>query len=158
MAIIAFLLVMLLNTLTIWMSLVGLALAASYPFMKRYTYLPQLYLGMAFGWAIPMAFAAQTGTVPVVAWLLFLANIIWTTVYDTFYAMADREDDLLAGVKSTAVLFGDDDLKNSGYIAGRFSAGAGDDWQTTGLKWRVLSGPAGDGGTVWLPTISLSSS
>lgn len=111
MAIIAFLLVMLLNTLTIWMSLVGVALAASYPFMKRYTYLPQLYLGMAFGWAIPMAFAAQTGTVPVVAWLLFLANIIWTTVYDTFYAMADREDDLLAGVKSTAVLFGDDDLK-----------------------------------------------
>jgi 4-hydroxybenzoate polyprenyltransferase len=66
---------------------------------------------MAFGWAIPMAFAAQTGSVPVVAWLLFLANIIWTTVYDTFYAMADREDDLLAGVKSTAVLFGDDDLK-----------------------------------------------
>ncbi len=110
-ALIAFYLVSLLNTLTIWMSLVGVALAASYPFMKRYTYLPQLYLGMAFGWAIPMAFAAQTGTVPVVAWLLFLANIIWTTVYDTFYAMADREDDLLAGVKSTAVLFGDDDLK-----------------------------------------------
>lgn len=111
MAVIAFLLVMLLNTLTIWMSLVGVALAASYPFMKRYTYLPQLYLGVAFGWAIPMAFAAQTGTVPIVAWLLFLANIIWTTVYDTFYAMADREDDLLAGVKSTAVLFGEDDLK-----------------------------------------------
>lgn len=110
-AIIAFYLVSLLNTLTIWMSVVGVALAASYPFMKRYTYLPQLYLGMAFGWAIPMAFAAQTGTVPIVAWLLFLANIIWTTVYDTFYAMADREDDLLAGVKSTAVLFGDDDLK-----------------------------------------------
>jgi 4-hydroxybenzoate polyprenyltransferase len=111
MAILAFVLVMQLNTLTIWMSVVGVALAASYPFMKRYTYLPQLYLGMAFGWAIPMAFAAQTGTVPIVAWLLFLANIIWTTVYDTFYAMADREDDLLAGVKSTAVLFGDDDLK-----------------------------------------------
>jgi 4-hydroxybenzoate polyprenyltransferase len=111
MAILAFVLVMQLNTLTIWMSVVGVVLAASYPFMKRYTYLPQLYLGMAFGWAIPMAFAAQTGTVPIVAWLLFLANIIWTTVYDTFYAMADREDDLLAGVKSTAVLFGDDDLK-----------------------------------------------
>lgn len=111
MAILAFVLVMQLNTLTIWMSVVGVALAATYPFMKRYTYLPQLYLGMAFGWAIPMAFAAQTGTVPIVAWLLFLANIIWTTVYDTFYAMADREDDLLAGVKSTAVLFGDDDLK-----------------------------------------------
>lgn len=110
-AVIAFYLVSLLNTLTIWMSVVGVALAASYPFMKRYTYLPQLYLGVAFGWAIPMAFAAQTGAVPIVAWLLFLANIIWTTVYDTFYAMADREDDLVAGVKSTAVLFGDDDLK-----------------------------------------------
>lgn len=109
-AVLAFSLVSLLNTLTFWMSLVGVALAASYPFMKRYTYMPQPYLGMAFGWAIPMAFAAQTGSVPIVAWLFFLANIIWTTVYDTFYAMADRDDDLLAGVKSTAVLFGDDDL------------------------------------------------
>lgn len=116
MAIIAFGLVSLLNTLTILLSLVAVLLAATYPFMKRYTYLPQLYLGMAFGWAIPMAFAAQTGTVPVIAWLLFLANIIWTTVYDTFYAMADREDDLLAGIKSTAVLFGDDDLKIQGIL------------------------------------------
>lgn len=116
MALIALGLVLLLNTLTILLSLVALALAASYPFMKRYTYLPQLFLGMAFGWAIPMAFAAQTGTVPVIAWLLFLANIIWTTVYDTFYAMADREDDLLAGIKSTAVLFGDDDLKIQGLL------------------------------------------
>jgi len=110
-ATIAFFLVSLLNTMTIWLSVVAVFLAASYPFMKRYTHLPQLYLGMAFGWAIPMAFAAQTETVPVIAWLLFLANIIWTTVYDTFYAMADRDDDLLAGIKSTAVLFGDDDLK-----------------------------------------------
>lgn len=109
-AISAFFLVSLLNTMTIWMSLIGVFLAASYPFMKRYTHLPQLYLGVAFGWAIPMAFAAQTETVPVIAWLLFLANIIWTTVYDTFYAMADRDDDLLAGIKSTAVLFGEDDL------------------------------------------------
>lgn len=116
MALIALGLVLLLNTLTILLSLVALALAASYPFMKRYTYLPQLFLGMAFGWAIPMAFAAQTGSVPVIAWLLFLANIIWTTVYDTFYAMADREDDLLAGIKSTAVLFGDDDLKIQGLL------------------------------------------
>lgn len=116
MALIAFGLVSLLNTLTIWMSLVGVVLAATYPFMKRYTYLPQLFLGMAFGWAIPMAFAAQTETVPIIAWLLFLANIIWTTVYDTFYAMADREDDLLAGVKSTAILFGDDDLKILGIL------------------------------------------
>lgn len=116
MAIMAFWLVSLLNTLTILLSLVAVVLAAAYPFMKRYTYLPQLFLGMAFGWAIPMAFAAQTGTVPVIAWLLFLANIIWTTVYDTFYAMADREDDLLAGIKSTAVLFGDDDLKIQGIL------------------------------------------
>lgn len=116
MALVAFGLVSLLNSLTMLLSLVAVMLAAAYPFMKRYTYLPQLFLGMAFGWAIPMAFAAQTGTVPVIAWLLFLANIIWTTVYDTFYAMADREDDLLAGVKSTAVLFGDDDLKIQGIL------------------------------------------
>jgi len=105
----AFLLVLQLNTMTVWMSVIGLFLAASYPFMKRYTYLPQVYLGAAFGWAIPMAFAAQTNTVPTVAWLLFLANILWATAYDTFYAMIDREDDLVAGVKSTAILFGDDD-------------------------------------------------
>lgn len=116
MALAALGLVSLLNTLTILLSLVAVVLAAAYPFMKRYTYLPQLFLGMAFGWAIPMAFAAQTGSVPVIAWLLFLANIIWTTVYDTFYAMADREDDLIAGVKSTAVLFGDDDLKILGIL------------------------------------------
>jgi 4-hydroxybenzoate polyprenyltransferase len=76
--------------------------------MKRYTHLPQVYLGAAFGWAIPMAFAAQTGHVPLIAWLLFIANVLWSTIYDTFYAMADREDDILAGVKSTAVLFGND--------------------------------------------------
>ncbi|EEF79671.1 4-hydroxybenzoate octaprenyltransferase [Methylophaga thiooxydans] len=115
-AIIAFCLVSLLNTMTIWLSLVAVLLAASYPFMKRFTHLPQLYLGIAFGWAIPMAFAAQTETIPTIAWLLFLANIIWTTVYDTFYAMADRDDDLLAGIKSTAVLFGDDDLKIQGVL------------------------------------------
>jgi 4-hydroxybenzoate polyprenyltransferase len=108
-SIIAFILVLLLNMLTILMSIVGLFLAATYPFMKRYTHFPQVYLGMAFGWAIPMAFAAQTGNVPVIAWLLFLANILWSIIYDTFYAMADREDDLMAGVKSTAVLFGNND-------------------------------------------------
>lgn len=106
---IAFFLVLLLNMLTILMSIIGLFLAATYPFMKRYTHFPQVYLGMAFGWAIPMAFAAQTGNVPAIAWLLFLANIIWSIIYDTFYAMVDRDDDLLAGVKSTAVLFGNND-------------------------------------------------
>jgi 4-hydroxybenzoate polyprenyltransferase len=105
----AFVLVLQLNTMTILLSVVALLLAASYPFMKRYTYLPQIFLGAAFGWAIPMAFAAQSQTLPPVAWLLFLANILWATAYDTFYAMVDREDDLLAGVKSTAILFGDDD-------------------------------------------------
>lgn len=105
----AFVLVLFLNKMTILMSLVALFLAATYPFMKRYTYLPQVYLGAAFGWAIPMAFAAQSETLPPVAWLLFLANILWATAYDTFYAMADREDDLLAEIKSTAILFGEDD-------------------------------------------------
>ncbi len=118
----AFLLVLLLNSLTIYLSVVGIVLAAIYPFMKRYTYLPQIFLGMAFGWAIPMAFAAQTGTVPAVAWLLFLANIIWATIYDTFYAMVDRDDDLLAGIKSTAILFGDDDRVIIGILQSLFIA------------------------------------
>lgn len=120
--VIAFLLVLLLNTLTIYLSIVGLLLAVIYPFMKRYTYLPQIFLGMAFGWAIPMAFAAQLGSVPAVAWLLFLANIIWATIYDTFYAMVDRDDDLLAGVKSTAILFGDDDRVIIGILQALFIA------------------------------------
>lgn len=106
---VAFLLVLLTNRLTILLSFVGLLLAASYPFMKRYTYLPQVYLGATFGWAIPMAFAAQTGGVPRVGWLLFIGNVLWASVYDTFYAMVDREDDLRIGVKSTAILFGDAD-------------------------------------------------
>ncbi|WP_371822548.1 4-hydroxybenzoate octaprenyltransferase [Methylococcus sp. EFPC2] len=102
----AFALVLLLNWLTIAMSVVGALLASSYPFMKRYTHLPQAYLGLAFGWAVPMSFAAQTGTVPGVAWALYLATIIWALIYDTMYAMVDREDDLKIGVKSTAILFG----------------------------------------------------
>lgn len=109
-ALVAFILVLQLNSLTIALSLIAVALAAIYPFMKRFTYLPQLVLGMAFGWAIPMAFAAQTNTLPAIVWWLFVANIVWTTLYDTFYAMADREDDLQAGVKSTAILFGKYDL------------------------------------------------
>jgi len=105
----AFGLVLLMNELTIWLSLAGVALAASYPFMKRYTHLPQVYLGAAFGWAVPMAFAAQTGSVPKVAWLLFVATVLWATVYDTMYGMVDREDDIKIGIKSTAVLFGEAD-------------------------------------------------
>jgi 4-hydroxybenzoate polyprenyltransferase len=102
----AFVLVLQLNRLTVQLSFIGAFLAASYPFMKRYTHLPQFYLGMAFGWAIPMAFAAQTGSVPTVAWVLFGANVCWSVAYDTAYAMVDRDDDMKVGVKSTAILFG----------------------------------------------------
>lgn len=105
----AFLLVLTMNTLTIMLSFVAVALAACYPFMKRYTHLPQVVLGMAFGWAIPMGFAAQLDTVPSYAWLLFLANILWTVAYDTLYAMVDRDDDLQIGIKSTAILFAEKD-------------------------------------------------
>jgi 4-hydroxybenzoate polyprenyltransferase len=103
---IAFGLVLLLNTLTIKLSFIGAFLAASYPFMKRYTHLPQAYLGIAFGWAVPMAFAAQMNAIPPVAWVLYLAVTLWALVYDTMYAMVDKDDDLKIGVKSTAILFG----------------------------------------------------
>lgn len=96
-----------LNRLALFLAVPGAFLAATYPFLKRYTYLPQLYLGLAFGWGIPMAYAAETGTVPAVAWLLLIINILWATAYDTMYAMADRPDDLKIGVKSTAILFGE---------------------------------------------------
>jgi 4-hydroxybenzoate polyprenyltransferase len=102
----AFALVLLMNRLTIALSVIGALLAASYPYTKRYTHLPQFYLGAAFGWSIPMAFAAQTGAVPPLAWVLFGANVFWSVAYDTQYAMVDRDDDLKVGVKSTAILFG----------------------------------------------------
>lgn len=105
----AFGLVLLLNTFTILLSFGGAFLAASYPFMKRYTQLPQAYLGMAFGWAVPMTFAAQTNSIPAVAWVMYLAVLLWALVYDTMYAMVDKDDDLKIGVKSTAILFGDYD-------------------------------------------------
>lgn len=105
----AFMLVLTLNRLTIQLAFAAVLLAAVYPFAKRYTHLPQLVLGAAFGWAIPMAFAAVLGEIPKVAWLLFTVNILWSTAYDTFYAMVDRDDDLKIGVKSTAILFGDAD-------------------------------------------------
>lgn len=112
----AFGLVLLTNRLTVYLSVVGVFLAASYPYLKRYTYLPQLYLGLAFGWGIPMAFAAVQGTVPPLAWLLFCANVLWATAYDTWYAMVDREDDIRAGAKSTAILFGEADLAAQGVL------------------------------------------
>jgi 4-hydroxybenzoate polyprenyltransferase len=116
----AFALVLLTNPLTIALSVVGAVLAASYPFLKRHTYLPQVYLGLAFGWGIPMAFAAVQGTVPPLAWLLFLGNLLWTTGYDTWYAMVDRDDDIRMGAKSTAILFGDADLVAQGVLYGGF--------------------------------------
>ncbi|AWQ20425.1 4-hydroxybenzoate polyprenyltransferase [Pantoea ananatis] len=103
---IAFALVLSMNLMTIMLSVVGLALAWVYPFMKRYTHLPQVVLGAAFGWAIPMAWSAVSESLPLVCWLVFLANICWTVAYDTQYAMVDRDDDLKIGVKSTAILFG----------------------------------------------------
>ena len=112
----AFALVLTLNRLTILMSVVGVLLAASYPYLKRYTYLPQVYLGIAFGWGIPMAFAAIQGEVPPVAWVLYVANIFWATAYDTWYAMVDREDDIRMGAKSTAILFGEMDLVAQGVL------------------------------------------
>jgi len=112
----AFVLVLQLNKLTILLSIAGVLLAAIYPFMKRITHLPQVFLGAAFGWSVPMAFAAQTGAVPQIAWLMFLATLLWATAYDTLYAMVDREDDLALGIKSTAILFGDSDRKIVGLI------------------------------------------
>ena len=93
------------NLLTIKLSLIALLLATLYPFTKRWTNLPQLVLGAAFGMSVPMAFSAQTGVVPLTAWLVFIATLVWTLIYDTFYAMADRDEDLKIGVKSTAILF-----------------------------------------------------
>jgi 4-hydroxybenzoate polyprenyltransferase len=105
----AFGLVLQLNDLTIRLSAIALLLAAMYPFTKRYTYLPQFFLGAAYSWSIPMAFAAQLNEIPNIAWWLFTANLFWTVAYDTMYAMVDKSDDLKIGVKSTAILFGNAD-------------------------------------------------
>lgn len=104
--VLAFALVLTLNTMTILLSVAALLLAWVYPFMKRYTHLPQVVLGAAFGWSIPMAFAAVSESVPLSCWIMFLANILWAVAYDTQYAMVDRDDDLKIGIKSTAILFG----------------------------------------------------
>jgi len=102
----AFILVLFTNTLTIYLAFGGLALAASYPFMKRHTYLPQVVLGAAFAWSVPMAYTAETGELHKQVWLLYLITVLWTVAYDTMYAMVDRDDDIKIGVKSTAILFG----------------------------------------------------
>ena len=113
-ALVAFLILMMLalglvlmtNRLTIQLAFAGALLASTYPFFKRFTHFPQIILGMAFGWGIPMAFAAQTAELPLLAWLVFAINVVWAVIYDTLYAMVDRDDDLKIGVKSTAILFG----------------------------------------------------
>jgi 4-hydroxybenzoate polyprenyltransferase len=131
----SFALVLCTNQATVWLSFGGVLLAACYPFMKRYTYYPQVVLGAAFSWGMPMAFSAQTGELPAALWLLYLANLLWTVAYDTYYAMVDRDDDLKIGVKSTAILFGDADRLIIGCLQGlallclvlagaRFSLGA----------------------------------
>ncbi len=114
----AFVLVLFTNKNTVIMSFGGLLLAFCYPFMKRYTHLPQVVLGAAFSWAIPMAFTALEADLEPNAWLLFLANLLWTVAYDTYYAMVDRDDDLKIGVKSTAILFGDADRLIIGLLQG----------------------------------------
>ncbi|VAW53405.1 4-hydroxybenzoate polyprenyltransferase [hydrothermal vent metagenome] len=108
-SLLAFTLVLFMNTLTVIMSFIGVLLAVSYPFMKRYHYLPQVHLGAAFGWSAPMAYAAQANEVTAITWLIFLATILWATAYDTMYAMVDYDDDIKIGVKSTAILFGNQD-------------------------------------------------
>ncbi len=117
---VAFVLVLFTNALTIGLACVAAVLAATYPLLKRYTFFPQVYLGIAFGWSIPMGFAAVTGEVPPLAWLLFLANVLWSTAYDTWYAMVDREDDRRMGSKSTAILLGDADLIGIGVLQASF--------------------------------------
>ena len=108
-ALASFALVLQTNTLTVWMSVAGLALTAVYPFMKRFTHLPQFGLGFAFSWGIPMAFTAERGELPPALWLVFTAAVLWSVVYDTFYAMVDRDDDIRIGIRSTAILFDEAD-------------------------------------------------
>ncbi len=109
-------LVLTLSWPTIYLSVAALVLAASYPFMKRYTQLPQVVLGAAFSWGMIMAFSEARGEIPLIAWLLFMANLLWTVAYDTMYAMVDREDDVKIGVKSTAILFSDHDKRIIGFL------------------------------------------
>ncbi len=129
-----------LNRETFYWSLGALALATLYPFMKRYTYLPQVILGAAFSWAIPMAFVAQGKSPDALCWLLYSANLAWTVAYDTQYAMCDRDDDLKAGIKSTAILFGELDLLMIGLLQGLFLVGLFLLGQQLSLAWPWYAG------------------
>tara|TARA_R110000823_G_scaffold119998_25_gene244677 strand:+ start:1657 stop:2526 length:870 start_codon:yes stop_codon:yes gene_type:complete len=117
--VLAFMLVLLTNRLTVMLSVAAVLLASTYPFMKRFTHMPQFVLGAAFSWSIPMAFAAQRGALPPALWLLYAGNLLWTMAYDTKYAMVDREDDLKIGIKSSAILFG----RHDRLIVGGLQAG-----------------------------------
>ncbi|MCG9721898.1 4-hydroxybenzoate octaprenyltransferase [Shewanella sp. Isolate7] len=134
---IAFGLVLMLNPLVVQLSFVGILLTIIYPFTKRFTNMPQMFLGVVWSWSIPMAYAAQLGEVPVEAWWLFAANWCWTVAYDTMYAMVDRDDDLKVGIKSTAILFGDLDRQ----IIGLF--------QLAALGCFVMAGLSADRGLVF---------
>ncbi len=139
---VAFGLVLLTNPLTIALAFAGAAFAATYPFFKRFTHFPQVMLGIAFGWGIPMAFAAESGAVPAVGWLLFAINVIWAVIYDTLYAMVDREDDLAVGIRSTAIWLGRADLPVVGGLMALMLFGLA--WLGTiaGLAWPWYAGIA----------------
>lgn len=142
----AFILVALTNELTILLSFGGLLLAFTYPFMKRYTQLPQVVLGAAFAWAVPMGFAAQTGEIRVEIWVVYTAVVLWTVAFDTFYAMVDREDDLKVGVKSTAILLGEQDRVFTGILQGlalMALAMAGPRFELGGIYYLALLSAAG---------------
>ncbi|WP_440225723.1 4-hydroxybenzoate octaprenyltransferase [Dokdonella sp. MW10] len=138
----AFVLVLFTNTLTILLSFGGAALAAFYPFTKRFTHLAQVVLGAAFGWSIPMAFAAVTGEVPPLAWLLFLANVLFSTIYDTQYAMVDRDEDIRVGARSTAILFGDADRTILGVLMATFLVAMLLAGTRASLEWPYFAGLA----------------
>ena len=136
--------VMTLNTLTRLLAVAGLLIAVAYPFMKRYTHLPQVVLGVAFSWGIPMAFAAVTGDVPTPGWLLFLASLLWIVAYDTEYAMVDRRDDLRAGIKSIAILFGQADRAMIGAL------------QAATLAMLILVGANAGLGVAWFAALAIA--
>jgi 4-hydroxybenzoate polyprenyltransferase len=133
-------LVMQLDDRTVMFSLVGAALTVSYPFMKRFFPLPQFYLGAAFGWAVPMAFVATLGHVPRIGWVLFIVTLLWAGVYDTIYAMVDRDDDLKLDVQSTAIAFGDMDRPLIGAMQAMVIAGLALVGHTLGLHWPFYAG------------------
>lgn len=122
-ALLAFGLVLMLNPLSMYLSFAAITIATIYPFMKRFTYFPQVILGMAFSMAIPMAFAAVKNEVPLTAWLLYITNLLWVLAYDTLYAMVDKKDDLKIGVKSTAIFFGEADLQITAIVQAMFIFG-----------------------------------